>query len=285
AAVAVAAALVIALGATTWQQTKVYHGEESLWLDTLTKNPDCWMAHNNLGNVYYAKANDESAASRDDLDSAIRHYTQATRLQPDYPELLYSLGLGCMKAGRYAEAADAFRRALAMEPKLVVPDFQAILHFRLAVATEKAGNPDEAIVNYREAIRLAPHIKNSYINLGMLLENQGRLQEATEVCRQAVANWPDFFDAQYTLGTVLETAGDLAGAEESYRKALALAPDSGQAYLRLAFVLARMGQTDQAEKAFQESVRLTGPNDAAAAELMQILKSHRGGAKTQSTSH
>ncbi|MEE9296435.1 MAG: O-GlcNAc transferase, partial [Phycisphaerae bacterium] len=47
-----AAALFTILAVMVWNESHKYEDLEALWLDTLAKNPECWMAHNNLGNVY-----------------------------------------------------------------------------------------------------------------------------------------------------------------------------------------------------------------------------------------
>ncbi len=52
AAAMIAVAILITLGTLTYRQCFIYKDTESLWRDTLAKNPDSWMACNNLGIAY-----------------------------------------------------------------------------------------------------------------------------------------------------------------------------------------------------------------------------------------
>ncbi len=45
----VAALLVLVLSILTWRQCRIYANEEALWRATLRLNPQCWLAHGNLG--------------------------------------------------------------------------------------------------------------------------------------------------------------------------------------------------------------------------------------------
>jgi tetratricopeptide (TPR) repeat protein len=47
----IAAIILTACFVLTWRQCRIYTNLETLWNDTLKKNPDSWLAHNNLGAI------------------------------------------------------------------------------------------------------------------------------------------------------------------------------------------------------------------------------------------
>ena len=50
------ALLAMSMGAATWHQAAIYRDEETLYRATLERNPDAWLAHNNLANLLLAKS-------------------------------------------------------------------------------------------------------------------------------------------------------------------------------------------------------------------------------------
>ena len=67
-------ALLLTLGLLTWQQAEIYRNPETLWRDTLAKNPDCWMAHNNLGLLLNNQGR---------IEEAMEHYHKAIQINPE----------------------------------------------------------------------------------------------------------------------------------------------------------------------------------------------------------
>jgi hypothetical protein len=82
-AAAVATALVAVLFVLTWRQSGLYRDVPTLYGDTLAKNPECWMAHNNLGAYLNA-----SGSTRE----AIVQLRLAVALKPDYADAHNNLG-------------------------------------------------------------------------------------------------------------------------------------------------------------------------------------------------
>ncbi|MCJ7544907.1 MAG: tetratricopeptide repeat protein, partial [Phycisphaerae bacterium] len=268
-----ALAMLGALGAATWRRTPIYRDAESVWQDTLTENPDCWVAHCNLGEIYrFAADSTTGPAAQGYLEHAAYHVYHAARLRPDFAESIATLGTSYASLGRHSEAINFFRRALHATPSFSIPDFEARVHHKLAMSLATCGRVDEAIAEYNETIRLAPRMAAAYNNLGLALMQKGRLQEAEEVYLQGLTIRPTLPQLHENLGVILEAKGDLAGAVQCYQAALALSPANGYMHRRLAFVLAKLGMPQPAVAAFNESVRLMGPDDQAAAALMRILK-------------
>ncbi len=66
---AISGALVAGLGFLTWNQAHIYKDAETLWRDTLAKNPGSWMVWTNVGNALAAQKR---------YDDAIPYYDQAS---------------------------------------------------------------------------------------------------------------------------------------------------------------------------------------------------------------
>ena len=89
----------------------MYRDPVSLYETTLRRNPDCWMAHNNLGIIF-------SEANR--IDEAVQHQATALRLKPDFVLAANNLGYNLLRQGRAAEAEPVLQRAVTLRPDYAV---------------------------------------------------------------------------------------------------------------------------------------------------------------------
>jgi tetratricopeptide (TPR) repeat protein len=87
------------------------------------------------------------------------------------------------------------------------------------------GRFDEAIDQYREALRLKPNLAEAYANLGVALKNQGKLEDALAQYNRALELDPELADVHNNAGVVLFRLGRKEEAIRSFRRALELRPD------------------------------------------------------------
>ncbi len=214
-----ALAVLLALGTATWTRAGVYATSETLWRDTLRKNPNAWMADNNLGLVLQASGN---------VPEAIELYEQALRLHPNFAEAQNNLGSAWQQAGKLDEAREHYEQAVRL-----APDY-AHAHNNLGVVLFQLQKLPEAKAQYEEALRLDPNYAKAHVNLGLVLAALGRMPEAMEHWEQALRINSNSADAHYYLGIALERAGNLREATEHYQQALRLNPNFSEARTALA---------------------------------------------------
>ena len=239
--VAVGGALLLVLGVLTWKQAAIYADEETVWRDTLAKNPACWLAHGDLGIALGMKGQ---------TDEAISQYQQALRLKPDYAEAYNNLGIAFYQQGRADEAILQFQEAIRL-----TPDY-ADAHDNLGNALAQKGQIDEAITQYQQALRLKPDDADAHNNLGNALGQKGQLDDAIRQFQQALRLKPDYADAHDNLGNALGQKGQTDDAIRQFQQALRLRPNDAGACYNLALALASKGQLDDAIRQFQETIRL-----------------------------
>ena len=255
-----AIAVVTGLAMLTWRQSRVYHSEESVWRDTLTKNSDCWMAHNNLGVVL---------ASRGQAAEAVEHYQQALRSKPDYAEAHSNLGNALASRGQLDQAIEQYHEAMNSDPHY------APAYYNLGLALASSGRLDEAIRQYRRALESKPDFAAAHYNLGVALASRGQLGEAIEHYRQALESRPDFAEAHNNLGIALTSQGRIAEAIQQYREALKSGPDSAEAHNNLALALASQGQLDEAIEHYCQALK-SRPDFAEAHDNLGTALASRG---------
>jgi Tfp pilus assembly protein PilF len=206
------------LGILTWQQCYIYKDRETLWQDTIRKNPDSLMAYHNLGVEYNIQ---------DRLDEATSQFNKALQLSPNDAEVYNNLGLVFMKKGNLDEAARYFHLALKNRPSY------AKAYNNLGLVFIKKGNLDEAISYFQQALQIMPSAE-VHNNLGNAFLSQGDFEQAMHHYSEAIRIKPDFAEAHYNLASLLDQRGRLDEAIQEYMKTLEINPDFAQAKAALA---------------------------------------------------
>jgi len=218
------ASLLLVLGSLTWHQTRIYRDSETLWGDTLTKNPESWMARNNLANVLLRNGH---------AAEAIGQYEQALQSNPDYAPAHGNLAIALVQIGRLPEATAQCEEALRLKP-----DY-AEAHGNLGIALGQLGRLPEAMAQYEQALQIKPDYAEAHYNLGVALGQSGRILEAIAHLQKAVQISPDFADAHYNLAYALEQVGRTGEAIAHYEQVLRIKPDDADARDALARLQAR----------------------------------------------
>ena len=158
-------------------------------------------------------------------------------------------GRTAFRAGRWADAAEQFRKAVAARPESVEA------RVNLGSALVQTGDAEGAVAQFREALRLDPNNATAHFNLGVLLSGKGLTPEALDHLRAAVDRWPRDAEARRTLARLLRDAGRLEEALAEYGKAVELEPAEETARLGSAETLVRLGRYGQARERLEESLR------------------------------
>ena len=218
-----AACAAAVLWALTWRQSAMYGDIEALWRTTLAKNPNCWMAHNNLGIVLFQKG---------EIDEAVSHYRITLNLQPDFWDADYNLGTALLKKGEIDEAIAYCTRAVTIAPN--DPDAQVALGNSLA----QKERVDDAIAHYKKALAIRPDYFIAHYALGHIFLEKGEIDAAVFHSRAAVSIQPQNADAHTNLAVAFDEKGQIAEAIKQYEQALEISPQSVAAANNLAWLLA-----------------------------------------------
>ena len=272
---ALVALAVAALSGLTWRQNRMYRDGFVLYRTILAQNPDCWLAHNNLGQLLDGLPGQAPAARAE--------YAEALRLKPDYPEARKNLGLELAKLPGQGPAAIAqFSEAIRLKPNY------AQAHDNLANELAKLpGRLPEALTHYAQAVRLDPGFAEARNNFGLALaRTPGQELAAVEQFEAALRLNPVLAPAHYNLALVLaQLPGRLPEALEHYQRAVELDPDFAAARVSLAMELAKLpGRLPEAVAQYEAALRID-PNDADTENNLAVALARLPGRADEALAH
>ena len=206
---------------------------------------------------------------RDDLDGARQFADQARQLAPDDTVVLDLAGFLALARGRTAEAAELFRRSLAVQPG-------SDAHLGLGLALMRQGRPKECLRHLGLAVLLAPRRALPRTYWARILYQLGRLDEALDVLavsRRIDSRDPTpFFLEARILADLHRPAAALAALEAAmrrngnravYRSRFLLDRDAAMQNVDFANLYTRLGLMVRARRAAERGVRLDYTNPSA----------------------
>jgi tetratricopeptide (TPR) repeat protein len=179
--------------------------------------------------------------------AAAQEQKTAAQSAEDSAETHLGRGYEALRQDRYDAAAEEFRTALRLDPKLTLR-----ARFPLAVALFEMKKLPEARREF-EAVEseVGGHPNISYY-LGRLDLEDLNFEGAIRKFNQAIEK-PPFPDTAYYLGYAYFKHGDLAEAEKWLKKASELIPNDARVPYQLGMVLRKEGKEDEAKQAMAQS--------------------------------
>jgi tetratricopeptide (TPR) repeat protein len=275
----------------TWNQTKVWKNNFTLWHDAVKKNPD-----NTITAANYAV----SLIERDDLEQAEIYNNKAIEIDPsnsipyinlahifikrnqpekaveiidkliianpNYYRYRYKAGLFYMQINMNDKALSEFEKAIEFNP-IDSASFNAIgsLYF-------KQRRFEESEKYFTKAINLSPDQPEAFCNLGNIHFELGNFDEALKLYKRSIKASPGFEEPYVKAGIIYENMNLLKEAGYYFKTALEINPDLITLYSGLGAIYARTGLYKKAFSVWKKGLKLDPGNENIKYNIEQLKK-------------
>uniref|UniRef100_A0A3Q4M235 dolichyl-phosphate-mannose--protein mannosyltransferase n=1 Tax=Neolamprologus brichardi TaxID=32507 RepID=A0A3Q4M235_NEOBR len=215
-----------------WKQyylvPKRFSEANEVYLKGIENCPDSSDLHNNYG-VFLVDTGQRAAA----------HYQQAVRLKPAHYVAMVNLGRLLRSSNENQEAESWYKRALQVTRKVDILTPLGALYYN-------TGRYEEALQVYREAVALQPESTDIWLALAQVLAMAGRTKEAEKMMLDVISRKGNCIECYRLLSAIYSKRGNYTEVGESreesrnpllyhqsYKLAVELKPDQSQAWMNM----------------------------------------------------
>lgn len=212
-AVAFSVVVLLAFGASTILQNRVWHDSVSLWQRAVYYSPNSWSTHYNLGLAYLGLKQYETARAE---------LLEARRLKPNQATVFNNLALAQAGLADTDEAIANLKAALALDPGLIEA------HNNLGALLYERGDFSSAKAEFSLVLERDPSSSSARFNLARTLAALSDHAGAIHEYEALLAREADDVAARYQLGLSYAATGRKGDAITQLGRALQMDSDGNR---------------------------------------------------------
>ncbi len=248
-------------GGALWSKGK-WDGAMQAFESAVKADPDFAMAHASLGDAFYSHVYNNPSSGKVHMDKALQLAERTTERERLYVQTRYAQDLGHVSEAR--SCFDVYLKAY--------PDDWG-MRFNYAALLRSNGQPQDALEQYKELLRMEPNNPFNYIDMATTYNELGNYAEALRNYEQAFKldpSWKTNQNINNEYGMTLFRTGDEAKARETFELAFAK-PDLKPRGLRsLAWLDLYQGKYAAAKPRLEEALL----SDESFKWSLSILREH-----------
>jgi len=188
---------------------------------------------------------------RKDAGRAATEFEAAITLKPDSAAAHYEFGMALRLWGDPDGAEKALRYALRLQPQF--PEAHFVLGLVLG---DRVGKESRGLAEFEAAVAQKPDFADAHFNIGIIAWKNDESVAALRAFQKAVAGRPQSAEFRFRLGQALVRAEKLAEAAEEFERAASLDLVHEPARIQLAQLYRRMGEDAKAASAAADVRRI-----------------------------
>ena len=165
-----------------------------------------------------------SAIDKGDFDKAIRDFTTAIELKPDFAEAYNNRGNAYSRKGDFDTAIQNYDTAIEIKP-----DYAEAYNNRGIAYVEKR-DFDKGIQNYDTAIKIKPRLAEAYYGRGIAYVGKHDFDTAIQNFTTTIKIKPDDAEAYYSRGIAYVEKRDFDTAIQDFTTTIKIKPDDAEVY-------------------------------------------------------
>lgn len=187
------------------------------------------------------------------VDTALEYFLKAIEANSLLPQSHYNAGVCYMARGEYEKAISFYKKALLLSPK------NTIILNNIGITYGKMDNQSMALKYYKEALKYEPDNIFSLSNIGSIYVKDDP-KKAKAYLLEAIKINPHLSDSYFNLGICLSKLNDSTSAIKYFEKAIKLDPTYSPTYGHLHYELRRACEYEKAREVYDSVTKVNKSN-------------------------